>query len=41
MTPKETLVYWITERLSILEKKDAKLPKPWTDDPIFQQYKGI
>jgi hypothetical protein len=39
MTPKETLVYWIKERESIRFKKESGQPKPWTDDPIFQQYK--
>lgn len=39
MTPKETLVYWIKERESIRIKKEQGLPKPWSDDPIFQTYK--
>lgn len=32
-------LYWIKERESIRVKKEAGLPKPWTDDPIFQTYK--
>lgn len=32
-------VYWIKERDSIRVKKEQGLPKPWTDDPIFQTYK--
>lgn len=31
--------YWINERTSIYNKKEAGLPKPWTDDEILQQYK--
>ena len=31
--------HWIIERSTIYEKKTKGLPKPWTDDPIFQQYK--
>lgn len=34
------LVYWITERYKIHIKKDVyKLPAPWTDDKILQQYR--
>jgi len=39
MTPIDRLVYWITERESIRQKKEAGEPKPWTDDPILQQFK--
>ena len=39
MTNIETFVYWIKERESIRKQKDSGLPKPWTNDPIFQQYK--
>lgn len=39
MSLKETFLYWIQERESIRKKKEAGLPKPWTTDPIFQQYK--
>lgn len=31
--------YWINERESIRQKKEAGLPKPWTNDPILRQYK--
>jgi hypothetical protein len=33
------LFYWMRERHSIWKKRDAGLPKPWTDDPILQDYK--
>lgn len=39
MTPQETFLYWIKERESVREKKDAGLPKPWSQDSIFQTYK--
>lgn len=32
-------LYWIKERESIRVKKEQGLPKPWSDDPIFQTYK--
>lgn len=32
-------VYWIKERESIRVKKEQGLPKPWSDDPIFQTYR--
>ena len=32
----ETFIYWITERLSILQKKESGDPKPWSQDPVFQ-----
>lgn len=32
-------LYWINERESIRVKKEQGLPKPWTNDVIFQQYK--
>lgn len=35
-TPPELLMYWIQERYRILTKKRAGLPKPWSDDPVFQ-----
>lgn len=35
----EMFFYWIKERESIRQKKEAGLPKPWTDDPILQHYK--
>lgn len=31
--------YWISERHSIYLNRKAGKPKPWSDDPIFQQYK--
>lgn len=34
----ETAVYYFNERELIRQKKEAGLPKPWTDDPILQQY---
>lgn len=34
------LAYWINERHSIfINRFEKELPKPWTDDKIFQQYK--
>ena len=30
------LAYWILEREDIRRKKEAGLPKPWSDDPVFQ-----
>lgn len=36
---KDLLLYWIRERLNILEKKNAGLPKPWTEDKILQSYR--
>lgn len=35
----EMFFYWIKERESIRQKKEAGLPKPWTNDPILRQYK--
>lgn len=32
----ERLAYWINERESIRVKKEGGLPKPWSDDPVFQ-----
>jgi len=37
MNAKETLAYWIVEREYIREAKEAGLPKPWSDDWVFQQ----
>src|SRR4051794_12814436 len=39
MTPIETLIHFIKERESIRLKKEAGQPKPWTIDPILQQYR--
>lgn len=35
----EAFWYFIRERESIRKKKEAGLPKPWTDDPVLQQYR--
>lgn len=35
----EKLNYWIDERERIRRAKEANGPKPWSNDPIFQQYK--
>jgi hypothetical protein len=35
----DTLLYWVTERHSIYLKKEEGLPKPWTADPILQNYR--
>lgn len=35
----EIFTYWINERHRIYIKKTAGEPKPWSDDPIFQNYK--
>lgn len=35
----EELLYWIHERQSIFLAKEAKLPRPWTDDPIIGTYR--
>ena len=35
----ELFFYWVKERQAIHDKKEAGLPKPWTDDPILQNYK--
>ena len=35
----ELYYYWIKERESVRIKKESGLPKPWSDDPIFQTYK--
>lgn len=32
----ELLLYWIKERYAILQKKEAGLPAPWSEDPVFQ-----
>lgn len=33
------LRYWIAERERIRKAKEAGMPKPWTTDPILQQYR--
>jgi len=35
----KALFYWIEERHKIYRKREAGLPKPWTDDPILQQWR--
>jgi len=35
----DDLAAWITEREHIRDRKEAGLPKPWTDDPILQAYR--
>lgn len=35
----DTLWYWVNERHRIYQKKEAGEPKPWSNDPIFQQWK--
>lgn len=35
----EKLVFWITERERIREQKELGLPRPWTEDPVLQQFK--
>lgn len=30
------LLYWVREREQVRLKKEAGLPKPWSDDPVFQ-----
>lgn len=37
LTSPEALLYWITERWNILQKKQDELSKPWSDDPVFQK----
>lgn len=34
----EQFLYWIKERHNIHLRREANLPKPWTTDPILQQY---
>lgn len=35
----EKLAFWINERHRIYLKKHAGLPKPWTTDPVLQEYR--
>lgn len=37
MSPEQTLVYWIHEREKIRQAKEAGDPKPWSQDPVFQE----
>jgi len=36
--PTNRLLYWIAERDSILKRKEADEPRPWTSDPILAKY---
>jgi len=33
----DKLLYWMSERENIRKKKDAREPKPWTTDEVFQR----
>lgn len=35
----EKAVYWITEREAIRRAKEAGLPKPWSNDPLFLDWR--
>jgi len=35
----QTFFYWVNERHRIYLNRQAGKPKPWSSDPIFQQYK--
>ena len=35
----DVFAYWITEREAIRQKKEARQPVPWTDDPILRDYR--
>lgn len=37
--PEDLFWYWVSERHRIYLKREAGEPKPWTDDPILQEYK--
>lgn len=39
LPPLERLLYFIKERESIRLKKEAGIPRPWTDDPILATYR--
>ena len=40
MTPLESALYWVNEREHIrLLKEETEQPKPWSEDPIFQDFK--
>lgn len=39
VSPIERLTYFIKERESVRLKKEAKLPKPWTDNVVLQKYR--
>lgn len=37
--PIERFLYWVEERELIRLRRESKLPKPWTSDPILQAYR--
>lgn len=37
LTPPELLIYWIRERYRILILKQEGMPKPWSEDEVFQK----
>jgi hypothetical protein len=37
--PQELFWYWIAERHAIHLRRESGQPKPWSNDPIFQQYR--
>ena len=39
MTSAKEVAYWVNERESIREAHDAGIPRPWTNDKIFQKYR--
>lgn len=39
MTPEDRFWWFLNERHAIWTRRNAGAPKPWTDDPILQQYK--
>lgn len=38
LSPKERMLYWITERHEMFLRRQAGQPKPWTADPIMQRW---
>lgn len=39
LNPHERLLYWVEERDRIRRRKEAKRPRPWTDDAILSSYR--
>lgn len=39
MQPTEVFKYWVSERWSIFQEKEAGYPKPWTADPILLSFR--
>lgn len=39
LEPIQRIAYWITERQKIRHRRNAGIPKPWTDDVILQTYR--